>query len=236
VTEKPIADLEAPAAVLLDSSRCRSLRLQVYGFLARVFAGDLDDMPDGAAVAGAALGELQDLMPRGASGELPAPPAADLGRRDLESEYVRIFLNPEPGRAGALPYGSLYLESGKPRLMGAWAGEMERLLREEGLQIPAGGILLPDHAAVACEYLSHLIGRGLDPAVREDRSATGILLAKELSFIEGGFVEFMTGLRDAIVAADAPRLFRFAGELSAAQSGLDRLLLMEVFPHASQDG
>jgi TorA maturation chaperone TorD len=220
-------DMTTPAAMMLDAPRTRSLRLQVYGFLATAFAGDLETLPDQAVIAAEAFNEL----PSDERLEAPGPG----GPGDLEAEYVRLFLNTRPGAAGALPYGSLYLEDGASLLMGGWAEQVERLLQEEGLRVPSGGILVPDHATVACEYLSHLIGSGLDSAVRKDRRATGILLAKELSFLSGGFVAFMHGLHRAIEAADAPGIFRFAGELAAARSRLDRQLLLEVHPHASEE-
>lgn len=131
----------------------------------------------------------------------PAYEARNAFCEEMESEYVRVFVNTKGGVAASL-YHSVW-EPGSTGVMGAAHTAMLARLKEEGLALddavaqgePA------DHLCAELEYLRHLLLQGKEPEARE--FATAML----------GWVRRLTS---AAEAAEVPAPYAAAGRLLCA--------------------
>lgn len=157
------------------------------------FARDLANAPDHLAPVFARLVEAWS----------PQDPAAFC--RDMESEYVRIFINTKGGIAASL-YHSVY-QQGSPGLMGTAAADMFRLLSQKGLEIGHQGEP-PDHLCIEIEYLAHVLGEGNAAEItREARDFAGFMR------------QWVPDFKQALLDADPPEAYALAAEALEAVLG-----------------
>ncbi len=108
---------------------------------------------------------------------LPTPDGAEAFCRELEPEYVRLFVS-SLGGVAAPPYHSCHPaphSGGEARMMGPPARRMAERLRASGLDTDPGGPP-PDHLCVELEYLSLLLESGSGESAAEARALAGEML------------------------------------------------------------
>jgi TorA-specific chaperone len=165
----------------------RVFLLNIIELAAAVFRGP---SPEGwQALAEVGLPDLRARVPQrlghftGILDNLQAATAAD--PRELEAEYVRLFIAAGGGVAAPL-YESCHT-GGKPQVMGESALSMRRRLAEAGLEQAGSSNEPPDHLAVELEYLYHLLATGWTgddsgdaPEPEAAAEAAGIAFASEV--------------------------------------------------------
>jgi putative dimethyl sulfoxide reductase chaperone len=117
------------------------------------------------------------------------------GETALTITYARLFVG--PGKLGAPPYGSYYLEPEK-QVMGESTMAVRGFYEQAGLVLE-GFSDLPDHLAVELEFLSYLLQQALSSAAGGDGAAYShwVGLRKEFlsRFVSGWFEAFCAEIR-----------------------------------------
>ncbi|MBI5440868.1 MAG: molecular chaperone TorD family protein [Deltaproteobacteria bacterium] len=122
----------------------------------------------------------------------------DQGEAELTTAYARLFIG--PGRLGATPYGSYYLEQEK-QVMGESTLAVRSFYEDAGLVLDEAFTEMPDHMKVELEFLSYLLQQAISSAARGDEGAYArwVELRKEFlaRFVSGWFEAFCDTVRES---------------------------------------
>lgn len=187
----------------------RTALLAAFEFLIALFQG-----PDEARcvpLLDQGARELTSLCPRGFALEAPVqalvrglPESGGMPAlcRELQSTYVRLFIS-NPGGVSAPLYASCHQEYASG-LMAEPAREMERRLREAGLEPDLPGQEPPDHLCVELGYLVHLLAMGWGASPGDG----DVTLDQARSFAREHLLPWVRRLAAALVDAPAPGIFK----------------------------
>jgi putative dimethyl sulfoxide reductase chaperone len=117
----------------------------------------------------------------------------------LSVAYTRLFLGPPEMLAP--PYASFYLDQGG-RLMGPSSIEMMKYYKRAGLRIDDDFNDMPDHVAVALEFLYYLLFRELTAEIENDQEEKTKLENTRISFWNSYIVSWVPRFCHLIVTAD----------------------------------
>lgn len=167
-----------------DASVCEGLLVQGVPLLASDAAGS--ELPE----LSFSLNELAGL--------LPDPTEAGDFCDQIESAYVRLFVN-APGGVAAPLYESCYI-SGERQVMGPSAVAMRQRLAEAGLEPELPGNEPEDHLCIELEYLYFLLSSS-------DSYASGTVFAVET------LLPWCEPFAEAVAKADPDGVFACASRL-----------------------
>jgi TorA-specific chaperone len=191
------------------SSIERGFLLDGLDLLAALFAGPGSDCPElvskripaFASELAKAPAELEPVFERLLDAWTPKEP--EVFCAEMESEYVRIFINTKGGVAAPL-YHSVYRQ-GSEGLMGPPAREMAFRLASRGLDLESAGEP-PDHLCVEIEYLMSLLAAGNFSGAAE---------------FAGFMRQWAPDFRKAVLGAEPPVAYALAAE--ALEAVIERL-------------
>lgn len=132
----------------------------------------------------------------------------------LRIEYTRLFLGPAP--PPCLPYQSVY-DKDRPTeeqgtILGTTAEDMEKILRNEGLNIEIDYKVYPDHIAIQLECMYHFLVMALEKEKYEK-------YIKKASKFTKAHLEWMVEFGELINTESKHPFYRLVGNLLSKTIG-----------------
>lgn len=126
----------------------------------------------------------------------------------LKIEYTRLFIGPTP--PPCTPYQSVYDENRstehKGTILGATAGDMEKILRNEGLNIEIDYKVYSDHIAIELECMYHFLVMALEEEKYEE-------YMKKMSNFTKAHLEWMVAFGELLTTEAKHPFYKLVGDL-----------------------
>jgi len=182
-----------------------SFRAWIYEYLAQLFDGTVDGLPEPPDAAGTAprIAAAADAL-RAAIAASPA--------EDAQTDHARLFVNTRQGVA-APPYASWYLDR---QLVGPSARWVERAYADQGLERAPDAGEPPDYVGAELEFLHFLARHELAARSTGDEQSLRLVLDSEKTFVLDHVSQWLPAFTTHIRNAEPGPVFAAACTLLSA--------------------
>lgn len=180
-------------------------RAWIYGYLAQLFDGTMENLPEPPDAAGTAprIAAAADALRAAVAGS-PA--------EDAQTDHVRLFVNTRQGVA-APPYASWYLDR---QLSGPSVRWVERAYADQGLERAPDAGEPPDYVGAELEFLHFLARHEVAARSTGDEPSLRLILDSERTFVLDHLSQWLPAFTTQIRRAAPGPVFAAACTLLSA--------------------